>query len=188
MKTSFFLLLSALSFIIYSCTNPTKDSDLLLENRDTEEIQDDLKFNGEDKGDYLLYGHVDMNIDGTEKTVEEMVAILSENGSFKGKVTVIIAEVCQKAGCWITFENSEDESIRVFFRDHFTIPTNTLIGTEAILYGTTIRDTLSIDFQKHLLDDAKEAGEKVAQAEYDKITEDLIEITFDCEAVLVRKL
>ena len=74
-----------------------------------------------------------------------------------------------------------------FFRDHFTIPIETASGTEAVLYGDLVMDTLSIDFQKHLLDDAKEAGDEVSQEEYDAITEDKIEASFDCESILVKK-
>ncbi|MBK6525468.1 MAG: DUF4920 domain-containing protein [Crocinitomicaceae bacterium] len=112
---------------------------------------------------------------------------MEATGAFTDKVSVKIAEVCQKAGCWITFDDEKGGSIRVFFRDHFTIPIETATGTEAILYGSLVMDTLSVDFQKHLLDDAKEAGEEVSQAEYDAITEDKIETTFDCESILVKK-
>jgi hypothetical protein len=145
-----------------------------------------LAFDGVDKGDYVLYGHTEISPDKAWTTTE-MYAAFENSGSFNDKVKVNIDEVCQKAGCWITFKDDKGESVRVFFRDHFTIPIETTQNTEAVLYGSLVVDTLSVDFQKHLLDDAKEAGENIPQSEYDAITEDKIERTFDCEAILVKK-
>ena len=156
------------------------DSTHVTEEVHHEEEGATIAFDGVDKGDYTLYGHTDISADSAA-TLTEMFT------QMESKVSVKIAEVCQKAGCWITFDDEKGGSIRVFFRDHFTIPIETATGTEAILYGSLVMDTLSVDFQKHLLDDAKEAGEEVSQAEYDAITEDKIETTFDCESILVKK-
>lgn len=192
--------LSVLSgcFFLASCGGAETESTDENQNTDTtsveteveaehEEIEDALAFDGVDKGEYTLYGHSEIDATGDELTTAEMFETMNTEGDFNGKVSVTINEVCQKAGCWITFENGENEPVRVFFRDHFTIPTETMSGTEAILYGQLVLDTMTVDFQKHLLDDAKEAGEEVDQAEYDAITEDKIETTFDCEAILVKK-
>ncbi len=182
---------------LYSCggnetTEETTDTDstAIVETIDSTEVEpeaEELAFDGVDKGDYTLYGHSEIDADGSEISVEAMNAWMEDNGSFEGKVAVNINEVCQMAGCWITFDNGDEEPIRVFFRDHFTIPTETPAGTEAILYGETMIDTQTVDFQKHLLDDAAANGEEIPQEEYDAITEDLITTSFDCEAILVKK-
>lgn len=150
------------------------------------EEESDIAFNGTEAGDYLLYGHTEFDGSNAVST-DSMLALVAANGGFEGEVSVTIAEVCQQAGCWITFNNPNGESIRVFFRDHFTIPTETAGGTEAILLGTTQVDTLDVEFQKHLLDDAKKAGEEITDADYASITGDKIETTFDCESILVKK-
>lgn len=162
------------------------DSTHVTEEAHHEEEGAAIAFDGVDKGDYKLYGHTDITSDGAV-SLTEMFAQMESTGAFNSKVNVKIDEVCQKAGCWITFDDEKGGSIRVFFRDHFTIPIETAKGTDAILYGSLVMDTLSVDFQKHLLDDAKEAGQEVSQAEYDAITEDKIETTFDCESILVKK-
>jgi hypothetical protein len=153
----------------------------------TEKTGGSLAFNGVDRGEYILYGHSDLNAKGEINTVQKMNETLQTTGAFEGKVAVTINEVCKKAGCWITFDNDGKDPVRVFFRDHFTIPTTTPSGTSAILLGIANQDTLTVEFQKHLLDDAVEAGKKVEQAAYDAIAEDIIELTFDCEAILVKK-
>ncbi|MBL7898487.1 MAG: DUF4920 domain-containing protein [Crocinitomicaceae bacterium] len=182
------------AFGITSCCGCHKD-DALAEDHHQDsthvaeehhEEESTIAFDGVDKGDYTLYGHTDITADGAV-SMTEMFTQMEATGSFNDKVNVTIAEVCQKAGCWITFNNEAGEPVRVFFRDHFTIPIETPAGTEAILYGQLVVDTLSVDFQKHLLDDAKEAGHEVSQEEYDAIKEDKIETTFDCESILVKK-
>ena len=57
----------------------------------------------------------------------------------------------------------------------------------AVLYGALISNTLSVDIQKHLLDNAWENGEKIAQAENDAITEGKVRQSFDCESKLIKK-
>lgn len=165
-------------------TGHAEDSTHAAEEHHEEETA--IAFDGVDKGEYTLYGHTDITSDGAV-SLTEMFTQMEATGSFNDKVNVTIAEVCQKAGCWITFNNEAGEPVRVFFRDHFTIPIETPAGTEAVLYGQLVVDTLSVDFQKHLLDDAKEAGHEVSQEEYDAIKEDKIETTFDCESILVKK-
>ncbi|MCG8577128.1 MAG: DUF4920 domain-containing protein [Flavobacteriales bacterium] len=162
------------------------DSTAVNEGEEVEDTEEASLFEGEERGDYLLYGYTDID-DAEVATVAEMSSQIDAGGNFEGKVSVEISEVCQKAGCWITFNDDEGESVRVFFRDHFTIPPATASGTDAILYGVTSWDTMDVDMQKHLLDDAAEAGEEVSQADYDAITEDKLELVFDCESILVAK-
>ena len=183
------------AFLIFSCGGTEEaQTEIATEANATEEIIEEeieeeasLAFDGVDKGDYVLYGHSEITADGETAGIDEMIAEVNNSGSFEGKVKVSIDQVCQKAGCWITFKDNNDESIRVFFRDHFTIPIETASGTEVILYGNAIQDTTSIAMQKHLLEDEIEAGGEVSQEEIDAITEDIIELTFDCESVLVKK-
>jgi len=193
MKTKYTLGILALSIGIMSCgsssdevtdTTDAPASDSLL----TEEIVEEnaLAFDGVEAGDYTLFGYSEIDATNALST-EEMFAEFNETGKFNDKVAVTINEVCKKAGCWITFKDADDNDVRVFFKDHFGIPTETASGTEAILYGSLMMDTLTVDFQKHLLDDAKEAGQEVAQSEYDAITEDKIEASFECESILVGK-
>jgi hypothetical protein len=97
-----------------------------------------------------------------EKTIEinnENKEVLENNNeetyAFKGAVKVVINKICQKASCWINITvPGKNEAVMVFFRDHFTVPIETSAGKEAVLYGALISNTLSVDIQKHLLDNA----------------------------------
>ena len=197
MKNKFILGLG-LSTLLFSCGNTDTNLTDITETNITEVIEEVIEettgeestpvaFMGEDKGAHELYGHTDFDAT-TVNSLENMFTQFSENKTFTGAVNVKINEVCQNAGCWINFEKpNSDETVMVFFRDHYTIPIEASLSKEAILYGTLNADTLSIEFQKHLLDDAASNGEEVSQAEYDAITEDKIDVTFDCESILIKK-
>jgi hypothetical protein len=121
-------------------------------------------------------------------TVEEMVLAIQNKGAFDGNVSAVLDGVCKKMGCWVTMVNKSGESVRVRFKDHeFGVPTETAIGTEVVLRGLGTMDTTTIELQKHYLDDAKEAGQEVTQEQYDEITEDLVEVSFISDGILVKK-
>jgi len=196
MKNKFYSIL-ALGLLLTACgesadhesEDMTSDT-LAVEETAVEEVEEDvseepLAFDGVERGDFKLYGHTDIN-ESDAIDSETMFAQFDENDEFNGKVNVSINEVCQMAGCWINIKKSEDEVVKVFFRDHFTIPIESSAGKEAVLYGSLVRDTMTVDFQKHLLDDSKKAGEEVTEEEYEAITEDIITTSFDCESILVK--
>lgn len=118
-------------------------------------------------------------------SADSMYKAVMAEGAFEGIVKAEINEVCQKAGCWVKLKRDSTQSVMVFFKDHFGIPTETVAGTEAIMHGVAMMDTLSVDFQKHLLDDARENGEEVSDEEYAAITEDKIEVSFEVDGILV---
>lgn len=78
-----------------------------------------------------------------------------------------INETCSKMGCWVNIEKSDGETFRVRFKDHFTIPVETKPGTIAYMSGKAIQDTVSVDMQRHFLEDAN-----ASQEEIDAITEE----------------
>jgi hypothetical protein len=90
--------------------------------------------------------------------------------------------VCQSAGCWVNVQPSNGELIRVRFKDHFLIPPVTEINSAAYFHGKAYYDTLSVELQKHFLEDAK-----APQSEIDKITDPKIELNFEADGVWVKK-
>jgi hypothetical protein len=118
-------------------------------------------------------------------TVDQMLDTVNNEGNFQGQVAGKLHAVCQKMGCWVTIQSSFGEEIRVFFKDHFTIPVETPIGTDVIINGIAKSDTISVDFQKHLLDDSREAGNEVSEEEYNAIVEDKIEVSFEATGIII---
>ncbi len=197
MKQIFFTFIIGGALLAASCSSETKsenhdhsehhdghDHD---ENHDHgEESKEEVKANFPVDG-YAFYGMAEVK-PSEALTVEEMVTKVYDDGTFDGNVTAVLDGVCKKQGCWVTMTNKNGESVRVRFKDHsFGVPTDTPVGTEVVLRGVAKMDTTTIDLQKHFLDDAKEAGQEVTQAQYDDITEDLIEISFISDGILVKE-
>ncbi|MFN3916829.1 MAG: DUF4920 domain-containing protein [Flavobacteriales bacterium] len=135
---------------------------------------------------YEHFGLEALDVNGAV-SVQEMYNTVNEKGAFDGRVAATITQVCQKAGCWIKVAVNDSTEMMVFFKDHFGIPIQESASKDVIFRGIAKMDTLSVDFQKHLLDDAREAGEEVSQEEYDAITEPKYKITFEADGILVKK-
>jgi hypothetical protein len=93
-----------------------------------------------------------------------------------------IIEVCSKAGCWVKVDDGKGGSFRVMFKDHFTIPTNTSIGTKAYFGGLAYQDTVSVEYLRHYEEDAGKS-----KAEIEKITEPSIEFGFEADGITLKK-
>lgn len=89
-----------------------------------------------------------------------------------------IEEVCSKAGCWINIKSVKSETLMVRFKDHFTIPTDTKVGTKAFLHGELYSDTVSVDLLRHFAEDAGKS-----EAEIMKITLPKITTSFEADGI-----
>lgn len=93
-----------------------------------------------------------------------------------------IEEVCSNAGCWINVKNAAGKELMVRFKDHFTIPIKTKIGTHAFLHGVAYWDTIPVDLLQHFAEDAGKSEEEIA-----KITEPSFELSFEADGITFEK-
>ena len=70
----------------------------------------------------------------------------------------------------------------VRFKDHFTIPIDTKIGTVAYMHGTANWDTVSVEMLKHFAEDAGKS-----KAEIDQITEAKYVLGFEADGIVWQK-
>lgn len=76
-----------------------------------------------------------------------------------------ISEVCQKEGCWIRFRTDKSiaDDMIVKMKDHqFALPTDAA-GKRAVVHGTVVRKTQSVEEQRHLLEDAGASAAEIAK-------------------------
>ena len=92
-----------------------------------------------------------------------------------------IDEVCSKAGCWINVDKGNGETFMVRFKDHFTIPLNTKIGSTAYLHGIAYMDTVAVEDLKHFAADAEKS-----KAEIEKITKPEYSFNFEADGILFK--
>lgn len=104
-----------------------------------------------------------------------------------------LASICSKAGCFVVVNLPDSTEMRVMFKDHFTIPTDTEIGTGAFFTGEAKMDTTSIEDLKHYIMDEME-GEGVSeekkaelQKRHDAVVSPKFEPIFIASGILVEE-
>lgn len=116
-------------------------------------------------------------------TVEEMLNDFEgKEGRVEYTFEADLNEVCSKAGCWVNIDKGNGETFMVRFKDHFTIPPATAVGTGAYLHGEAYRDTVTVDLLKHFAEDAGKSQEEI-----DAITEPKFEIGFEADGITLKK-
>lgn len=111
----------------------------------------------------------------TQQMIYDFENSVTPPTTFFGEMT----EVCATAGCWISVKNPNGEDFRVRFKDHFTIPKNTPVGTKVWLHGFPYSDTISVELQKHFAED-----EEKTQVEIDAINKPIIEMNFEADGIV----
>jgi hypothetical protein len=116
-------------------------------------------------------------------SVQEMMSIFDgQKEEMKFTFKAPIEEICLTAGCWISVDKGNGEKFMVQFKNHFTIPTDTKIGSEAYIRGVAYWDTVSVNMLKHFAEDAGKS-----QAEIDKITEAQYKMGFEADGIRLVK-
>jgi len=156
-----------MALVTFSCS----DNTVTEENVEIEEIE-----LGES------YGPVEVN-------VEDAVSVEDMLSSFEGKTErteytfeAELNEVCSKAGCWVNIEKEDGETFMVRFKDHFTIPPETQLGTGAYFHGVAFWDTISVEMLQHFAEDAGDDASEIA-----KITEPKYELGFIADGIALKK-
>lgn len=114
-------------------------------------------------------------------TTSQMVTEVMEKGTFEGKISGEIKEVCVKKGCWLTIDLPTGESMRVTFKDYgFFVPTNSS-GFPIVLEGVATLTETDVETLRHYAEDQGKSKEEVAA-----ITEPKKEITFEAVGVVIK--
>ena len=104
----------------------------------------------------------------TQPTIQDVVV--------QGK----IAQVCQAEGCWMKLKNSAGEDMMVKFKNHSFLVPKDIAGKNAIVYGTAMKKTISVEEQRHM---AEDAGMNTTQIE--AITTPKSEVRIEATGIVV---
>lgn len=114
-------------------------------------------------------------------STSEMISKVESEGTFNGKISGEIKEVCTKKGCWFAMELPNGESMRVTFKDYgFFIPTNSQ-GFPIVLEGVATLTETDVETLKHYAEDQGKSKEEVGA-----ITSPKREITFEATGVVIK--
>lgn len=168
MKRSNLLLLA----LVFAFTSSCEKSEKVADNEEkTEAVLETVPGN---------YGAAVNESDIT--TTSQLVSEVMENGTFEGKISGEIKEICVKKGCWLTIDLPSGESMRVTFKDYgFFVPT-TSNGFPIVLEGVATLTETDVETLRHFAEDQGKSKEEVAA-----ITEPKKEITFEAVGVVIKE-
>jgi hypothetical protein len=114
-------------------------------------------------------------------TTATLVQKVESAGTFTGKVSGNIKEVCTNKGCWFAMELPNGSSMRVTFKDYgFFIPTNSQ-GFPITIEGVATLSETDVETLRHYAEDQGKSKEEVAA-----ITSPKKEITFEASGALIK--
>jgi hypothetical protein len=165
MKNLFALTLLLVVFL--SCKNETKT-----ETSSTE-------VNVETK--YKSFGETIIPDDAiSANSMAEHYKSMNAGDSINSKMIAKVEEVCQAKGCWMKVDLGNNEQVMVKFKDYgFFMPKN-IAGKEVIINGKAFVEEVSVNEQRHYLEDAGATAEEIAA-----ITEPKKTLSFLAEGVLL---
>ena len=107
----------------------------------------------------------------------ELLNTLALNDSAQVKVEVKINSICQKKGCWMYVDLGDTTEMLVRFKDYeFFVPMDAT-DKIAMIEGMAKVDTLSVEWQKHLKEDANASQEEIDAISEPKIMYSIAEAT-----------
>ncbi|MBL1280652.1 MAG: DUF4920 domain-containing protein [Fluviicola sp.] len=128
------------------------------------------------------YGEFEVNIDDAISVKKMLKTFYANNEENEFTIDAELNEVCSKAGCWVNIDKGNGETFMVRFKDHFTIPPETEIGSGAYIHGFAHMDTIPVDLLQHFAEDAGKSEEEIAA-----ITEPKFEVGFEADGITLKK-
>ena len=134
-----------------------------------------------EKKEWTSYGQAFKPKKGEVLNMKQLGEKMESDGGAEGMFKAEIVQTCTKMGCWMNVKGPAGDTIMVYMKDHdFFVPLDGVQGNQAVISGKVYYDTVSVDMQKHLLEDAG-----AAQADIDAITEPKYEMAIEAAGVMI---
>jgi len=125
-------------------------------------------------------------------SIDSFATAFADGETANYTITSNLSSICAKAGCFVIVTMPDSTDVRVMSKDHFTIPTDTKIGTEAIFTGEAMMDTTSIaDLQHYIMDEMEDENispekKDELQKRHDAVVAPVFEPIFIATGILVK--
>ncbi len=114
-------------------------------------------------------------------TMKELLVKMKGHEALPVKVTGKVMECCKMKGCWMTIDQGNGSAMRVKFKDYsFFVPKDSE-GKTAVLEGTAMVETNSVEELQHY---ALDAGK--SKKEIEAITQPESQLIFEAEGVILK--
>lgn len=110
----------------------------------------------------------------------QLIAEMGNAPQYETTIKGKISEVCQNKGCWISIDIGNEQTMRVMFKDYAFFVPKDIAGREVILKGRAYFETVSVEDQKHYLEDAGKTAKEI-----EAVTEPTSELAFEATGVLL---
>lgn len=169
------LLIPALIGFI-ACSETSTDTAAEAENTEVEEVEVTAEIRS-----YLAYGD-SIETKGALNP-DAFLAKMEGEDTLQVTLAATINETCRVKGCWMTLDMENGDELRVRFKDYgFFVPLEGVDGKKAIIAGKAFTDTLSVEYLRHLAEDAEKSEEEIAA-----ITEPEISVNFEATGVVIEE-
>ena len=113
-------------------------------------------------------------------SLEDVYSQMENADSIDVQIQAIVTTTCKKAGCWMEVETPDGKlKTKVFMKDHaFGVPLEGCEGKKAVINGRVFRYKLSVEYLRHLAEDAGKSKEEI-----EKINEPEVAIAVDAFGV-----
>ncbi|NLN25112.1 MAG: DUF4920 domain-containing protein [Bacteroidetes bacterium] len=161
--------------VLAACNNTVKQSDIA-----EDELQEYTMEAQEPEVNYEPYGEL-ISEDGaiTESALKERFKTLKEGDTLEVKFAAEVQEVCKKKGCWMKI-GTQDEEVMIRFKDYGFFMPKDIEGKTVVAEGKAYLEEISVDAQKHYLEDGGASEEEIAA-----VTEPKLSYVFRAHGVLV---
>jgi|SRR5690625_28637 len=161
--------------VLTACNNTVKQSAV------TEaEVQELTMETQEPEIDYDSYGEeISKENAISEMQLKERFRTLKEGDTLEVKFAAEVQEVCKKKGCWMKI-GTKDEEVMVRFKDYGFFMPKDIEGKTVVAEGKAYLEEISVDAQKHYLEDGGASEEEIAA-----VTEPKLSYVFRAHGVLV---
>lgn len=174
--------------LLFSCAN---EQETKVEVESEVKTEEEVVVPVQEVEGYTHYGTEAIDYE-TAISIDSFATAFAGGETANYTINANLSSICKKAGCFVIVTMPDSTDVRVMFKDHFTIPTDTEIGTEAIFTGEAKMDTTSVaDLQHYIMDEMEDENitpEKKAelQAKHDAVTEPTFEPIFIATGILVK--
>ena len=98
-------------------------------------------------------------------SLDQMYLDMENADSLDVQIQAIVVTTCKKAGCWMEVQSPDGKySTKVFMKDHaFGVPLDGCAGKKTVINGLVFRYKLSVEYLRHLAEDAGKSKEEIDQ-------------------------
>ena len=92
---------------------------------------------------------------------DQLISKIQGKDTLDVKLIGVIADVCQKKGCWMNLNIGNNQTIKVKFKDYSFFVPKDAAGKTTVIEGVAFTDTIAVSDLRHYAEDAGKSTEEI---------------------------